>query len=399
MLKRSILAALWITLLALGILAACSPGAVEAPATEEAVVTDEPTEEAVVATEEAEPTEAPTEAATEAPTPTEEAFAAPEGALASFPVDEAPVLDGVADDAAWADATVLEIPVAGGENESDTTVQIRSVYSGDMVYFVATWADPTQSFVRSPWVLQEDGTWAKLTDPDDQGGDNNLYYEDKLAMIWPIDNSIPNFESAGCFTACHAGENSDIKPFGNKYTEEEGQLGDIWHWKSVRNVGQIDDQYLDHIRLDPNDLDNTREAGRHSDPKDAGGYSDNVTEDKSGPMYMLPGGPSEEGAPGFILDSEKVEIDLSLFEPGDMVPGIIVAPIEGDRGDLSAGWVWADGTWTLEWSRALETGSEFDVQFNDLTATYYFGIAVFDNVQVRHAFSTGGTPFVFAPAE
>jgi hypothetical protein len=36
-------------------------------------------------------------------------------------------------------------------------------------------------------------------------------------------------------------------------------------------------------------------------------------------------------------------------------------------------------------SRKLVTGSRFDVQFSDLTARYGFGIAAFDNAQVRHA--------------
>lgn len=35
--------------------------------------------------------------------------------------------------------------------------------------------------------------------------------------------------------------------------------------------------------------------------------------------------------------------------------------------------------------------------FDDLTATYYFGVAAFDNAQVRHAFAAGATPFVFQP--
>ena len=32
------------------------------------------------------------------------------------------------------------------------------------------------------------------------------------------------------------------------------------------------------------------------------------------------------------------------------------------------------------------TGSKFDVNFNDLTKAYGFGIAFFDNAQVRHAY-------------
>jgi hypothetical protein len=46
-----------------------------------------------------------------------------------------------------------------------------------------------------------------------------------------------------------------------------------------------------------------------------------------------------------------------------------------------------DGEWTLEFSRALTTAGEHDIQFNDLTKAYTFGVAVFDNAQVRHAFN------------
>lgn len=386
--KRSIQLIALLAALAM-ILVACGG----AEATTEVEETEEATTEAQPTEDVQEPTAEPTEATVETVEPTEAAATYPEGALVSMPVDEAPALDGVADEAFWSEAQAVEIEVSGGGNESNTTVTLRSVYTDDMVYFVATWADPTQSFIRSPWVKQEDGTWAQLKDPDDAGGDNNVYYEDKLAFIWNIDDSIEGFNTQGCFTACHAGE--EPKPFGNKYTSSEGELGDIWHWKSVRNVGQVDDQYLDWTQYSAD----TPEAGRHSDPKDGGGYSDNKTEDGTMPAFMLPGGPTADAAPGYILDSEKVEFDDSLFAAGDMIPSIIVAPITGDRGNISAGWVWADGVWTLEFGRPLETGSEFDVQFADLSASYYFGVAVFDNVQVRHAFQAGANQFVFGLAD
>ena len=47
-----------------------------------------------------------------------------------------------------------------------------------------------------------------------------MYYEDKWAMIWNI--SSPAFEQKGCFAACHTGEG---KPYGNKYTANDGELG------------------------------------------------------------------------------------------------------------------------------------------------------------------------------
>ena len=81
------------------------------------------------------------------------------------------------------------------------------------------------------------------------------------------------------------------------------------------------------------------------------------------------------------------------------MPGIVKSEFVGDAGDIAAGWVWEDGVWTVEFGRPLVTESEFDVQFDDLTATYYFGVATFDNAQVRHAFQVGATAFVFEAAE
>ncbi len=79
-----------------------------------------------------------------------------------------------------------------------------------------------------------------------KGGDDNVYYEDKLALIWAI--KAPTFEKSGCFAGCHLGE---TKAFGNKYLPA-GELADIWHWKSIRtgSVNQIDDQYLDDTKYD-----------------------------------------------------------------------------------------------------------------------------------------------------
>lgn len=294
----------------------------------------------------------------------------------------APTLDGQME-ALWKDAKPLAVKVSGGRNLSggSTEVTLRALYSGDTIYFLVQYRDPTESVRRSPWVKQADGSWQKLRDPNDKGGDNNLYYEDKLAILWNI--SSPAFEQRGCFSGCHAGEG---KPYGNKYTQNEGERLDMWHWKGVRTgpVGQVDDQYVDHTRYNK---EKSPEAGRKSDPKTGGGYADNQTEDKKGPKFALRG--NKPAPPYWILDAEKEPLDDSKYRAGDEVPGIIVSPFTGDRGDIAAQSSYRDGVRTIEIARKLVTGSEFDVQFNDLKKQYAFGVAVFDNAQVRHAFSSG----------
>ena len=302
--------------------------------------------------------------------------------LTAKKVAAAPAVDGTLD-AAWKTAPPLTVKVVGGKNLSggSTEVSLRAVYTVDTVYFLMQYKDETNSVKREPWQKQPDGSWKKLVDPNDKGGDNNLYYEDKWAMLWNI--SSPAFEQRGCFSACHVGEG---KPFGNKYTPSPNERLDLWHMKGVRTapVNQVDDQYVDGTRYDK---DKAPEAGRKTDPNTGGGYTNNVSDDKKGPKFALPG--NRPAPPYWILNAEKEPFDDSKYKASDEVPGIIIAPFTGDRGDISARVVWADGVRTSVFWRKLTTGSEYDVQFSDLKKEYAFGVAVFDNTQVRHAYSPG----------
>jgi len=314
------------------------------------------------------------------------AFSAPsmaqQNVLVAKKVAAGPTLDGMMKDA-WNQAPAFNFKVLGGRNMpgGSTEATLRALYTADTVYFLLQYKDATESVRRSPWVKQTDGTWKKLNDPEDKGGDNNLYYEDKFAVAWNI--SSPAFEQRGCMSACHTGEG---KPFGNKYTKDAGERLALWHWKGVRTgtVGQIDDQYVDNTRYDK---DKAPEAGRKSSPKTGGGYADNVREDKKGPKFALKG--NKPAPPYWIVDSEKEAFDDSKYKAGDEVPGIIVAPFTGPRGDIAARHTYKNGVRTVEFSRKLVTGNEFDVQFSDLKKEYAFGVAVFDNAQVRHGYSTG----------
>lgn len=307
------------------------------------------------------------------------AYAKEKDVLEAVKVKTPPKLDGKMD-AAWKKARPLTIKVIDGANlpGGETDVTLRAVYTKDMVYFLAQYKDATQSFRRSPWQKQADGTWKKLKDPNDKGGDNNLYYEDKFGWAWNL--SSPDFEKQGCASACHTGEG---KPYGNKYTEKAGERLDMWHLKSVRtgSLGQVDDGYVDDTR---HDKEKSPGAGRKNDPKTGGGYNDNQTDDKKMPKFALKG--NKPASPYWIVDAEKEPFDDTKYKAGDEVPGILVAPFEGDRGDVAVSMKWEKGMWTIEFARKLVTGSEFDVQFSDLKKAYPFGIAVFDNAQVRHAY-------------
>jgi hypothetical protein len=311
--------------------------------------------------------------------------AVPANVMVAAKVATPPVLDGNPNDAAWANAKAVTVELADGMNfaggKGKTTATLKAVYSGDMVYFLVQYNDPTDSLRRGPYQKQADGTWKKLKDPADQGGDDNVYYEDKWAMIWNINNSIPRFDNKGCLAACHEGETG--KPYGNKYLSKEGEMGDMWHMKGSRTapLGHVDDQYLDHTRWDPKTSPN---AGRKSDP---GGpeYKGFALVDGKPQFMDKSGKPANAGGKYFIVDGDQVAFDDSKFKPGDEVASYSVLRLKADRADLKVALRWANGVHTSEVSRKLTTGSKFDVQFADLNAKYGFGFAAFDNAQVRHA--------------
>ncbi len=114
-------------------LAACAPAATPAP-----------TEAPVIPTE--------TVAPTLPPTPE---WTGPEGALVAVMADSAPTLDGVADDAAWANAEEIVIEVKSGFNGYSTEVHLKAIYTEDSVYFLMTYADR----IVVPLAVAEAGRW------------------------------------------------------------------------------------------------------------------------------------------------------------------------------------------------------------------------------------------------
>jgi hypothetical protein len=308
-----------------------------------------------------------------------------------------PRLEAGADDPAWQGARALAFDVSGGANfggKGETRVTMKALYSPDTLYLLIQYADPTQSVRRGPYQKQADGRWVKLKDPADKGGDDNVFYEDKWAMIWPIANSIPNWDKRGCMALCH--EETSVKPYGNKYTEAEGQIVDMWHFKGSRTApwGFVDDQYTDHTRYDAKA---SPSAGRKSDPGTIGGEYNNFPLVGGKPQFMARDArPLNAGGTAYIRRGEEVPFDDSRFKAGDEVASYIVNPLQGDRADVRVAATWKNGVYTSVVSRRLVTGSRFDVQFSDLSARYGFGFAAFDNAQVRHATSDDPMYLVFA---
>lgn len=316
--------------------------------------------------------------------------------LVAVKVAKAPNPAALESDPVWVGAPPLKIELSDGKNfakgEGMTNAMLKAVYTDDMVYLLIEYDDPTDSVRRGPYQKQADGSWKKLVDPANKGGDENIYYEDKWAFLWPLDAYADDFAKKGCAAMCHEGEG---KPYGNKYTRQEGQMADMWHMKGSRTApwGYVDDQYADHTRYDAKASPN---AGRKSDPGTPEGDYSAIKLVNGKPEFMARDGlAANAGGTYYVKRGNEIPFDDSRFKAGDEVASYIANELKGDRADIKLTTKWRDGKQVSVVSRKLVTGSKFDVQFNDLGKKYPFGFAAFDNAQVRHATADDASFLVF----
>ena len=318
--------------------------------------------------------------------------------LASALVAASPVMDGQGTDAVWNQATEIVITVSGGANTvGNVDVHLKSVYFGGRVYFLAQWADSDDSKNRFPWAFNAAASkWEQRGDLN--SGQENAYFEDQLMMMWDIGGSVTGFggpNGNGPSVTDHS---------GSYYTNGPTEMADIWQWKRVGtgSVNQIDDQYLNESNgaMWP-------EGGRHNDPGSSGGYShsnqtltyeDNAALQAFVPKAWVPAASGDDicwiktsdlGVRAYNITkvwtngTMQDEQGAYILNTTAQIPGILVAPIVGDRGNVTANARWSGGSWTLEFARDLVTGSQYDVQFNDTSpsAIYDFGLSTYNNSQ------------------
>jgi hypothetical protein len=317
--------------------------------------------------------------------------------LTSLKVANGPVLDGDSGDSVWSEAEFIT---------TSNGVNIKSVFTDSKIYFLLTWSDSTQSDTKSQWSFSE-GEW-------DKSGD-----EDRVALFWNMGN-VANFDSEGCQILCHLSLGGVTSRDVMK-TNGDTEKGDMWHWKAARTdaVGYIDDKWMNNDEATEEewaeDEHDAMEAAHHGDSKDTGSYSDNKQKlDNSENEITVPKyyEPAATGADARFITAEEVangeaklitgvDLDGVLTYSGGIVPsdakipGYILEKPVGSRGDINVASNYADGKWTIEISRALNTNHDDDVQFTntDKSAAYYFGVAVFDDSGGTEHITTGSNSY------
>jgi len=230
--------------------------------------------------------------------------------LVSSHVSKAPTVDGKGDDAIWQSAAPLELVVRRVWPPDVTKVArvwLRTVHTGTHVYVLAVWEDETKDDEsHKSWV------WDAAKNAYVEGTDR----EDMFSLA---------FELSGVW-------NPDM-------LSGEEAVWDVWQWKATRTnpQGYAMDRTHRYTREKPQGKAKEYPTHRGSTiwigrPEDAG---DTVEKKQAAPK-------------------EKQEDRVSQYLPGTPT---------GSAADVRAKGTWADGKWTLEFERELDTGHADDTAF------------------------------------
>jgi hypothetical protein len=343
-----------------------------------------------------------------------------------------PVIDGLADPA-WDQAPSTPYHIAGGWADAEV-VTMKAAYDASYLYLQLIWLDDARSERRMPWVKQADGSWlvvpAKTPLPAPgttwegyKGGGWEQFqpelleedhahfnYEDKLAIMWNTygPSTVAGFETSGCSVTCHDPSPAhhgnpgttynyvDENQAAKKYTNTPSEIADLWHWKMVRmnQHAKMDDQYVGYWVPGSG---GEEDAGRFGDAGTPGYATNPAT--NGHPTYR---GPSLDVPPYYIFDNQKValtEDEAVGLQIGTEIANMITSGPTGGRANIDAVGVYdaVNKNWTLEIRRQLVTDDVTDVEFDDLSRQYAFGVAVFDNAQIEHAYLPTVARLAFKP--
>lgn len=322
--------------------------------------------------------------------------------LAVTRTDAPPEVDGRSDDPAWQDVPSVQIATARGANAPDgQVVTARIIHHGEMLYTLFEWPDPTRSQKHLPLQKTEAG-W-RVVQYEFGKQDEDTYYEDKFGVMFA---TSPELAGAG---TSHLGD----KPIADKpspsggrglhYTTD-GSIVDVWHWKSVRtgSFNQIDDNYFGPP-MEVNPEKSRYTGGYTQDPKTGGGYvmnwekfSDDLVQlthlpkdpamiEKFQDVPLYPAVTDEVAFAMHETDMIPYAAEADTYPVGTVMPSVIIkGPHEGDRGEVFAEATWADGKWTLEARRKMDTQSKYDFTLQP-DVPIYMWVAVFNRTQTRHS--------------
>jgi len=304
--------------------------------------------------------------------------------LHARPVKDVLTIDGRADEAVWAQAESLKVPLAYGKVREAT---LKAVYTDKEIFLLVSWPDPTKDDQYHPW-LWNTGLGRYVEGPQ---------VEDSLLV---------SFE-AGC-------EWTPSLLSGYVYDF------DGWHWLAARSdpIGQAVDT-SGHVqkRWIP-DRGYTKYESRNKKPFWNLKFTDKRPNILTKPWqelsraYLLQpvvtdayvsNRPDGRQPPEFTAKMPAPEVETASVlgpspahaakRPDPVVPQFKPVKLTGDAGEVSAKGHWENGRWTVEFRRMLVTPARTatDSMFDRVTQ---FSIHVFDRTERVDKSSESGRLFL-----
>jgi hypothetical protein len=242
--------------------------------------------------------------------------------LVAAKVSKLPTIDGKADDEAWKTAKEVVVKIDQPDEETPKkTISIKAVHDGDSICFLLVWADADRNDQHAPFVWKDTGYEAD---------------EEKVE-----DACTLGFELEGKF-------DSDMK------AGIESRW-DVWEWGAART--NPSGYALDRTHVYSHTAPAPPLKARRLTTRDGGQIYFSHPIDEGTPCYTKIEAPAAKGAP--------------------MVPQYPSQKPSGSAGDVQAKGDWANGHWTVEFKRKLNTGHKDDTAFV-VGKPCSFAVATFD---------------------
>ncbi len=339
------------------------------------------------------------------------------------------------------EAALGERIVAGGTLEPDPIagkpgaieLRVQAAYDQERLYLRFQWSTRQERPGQVHDFLRYDGQrWKPFggprSKPEVRSGAMPPLYEDRLGITLD-DGRVPSFAAQGCWLSCHDGMRDmqrqpsaervrahgllgrllgrdDVRKYLPESRSDEaaswdrtksaediarlkaaGAFLDLMQWRAYRSnpVGMADDGYVLEYRLFDDGV---------------GSFASNLDRETTAPRYMF-----DRARTGYrALDLEQIvgrsesfalirEENAVPYEPeadwraGDILPSRVLTR-DGTRGsaadNLDVVGSWEQGTWTVVWARALDTGHPGDDKPLRAGGRYTVSFSVHDdNVTTR----------------